>query len=777
LEWSPYWSSILSHQLNNPTIKLMANDKKIAVDWPARITHAAFFLALTLVAARCTILEGYREPFDVSPGTSPYPSGPGAGTKLALDLLCCLPAILILLRRAIEPAYRLRWNKVFIPIAELTTWMLLSIAWSDDKFAALMGGADFLAAMAILWATTQLVRSWRRLRVVAALAFGLLLVYIVGGFYYKFVELPDLVRTFEQNKTQILTERGLTPGSFAANQFEHKIVDQEVLGYFNTSENSLAAMIVLLATIAAGAGIQRLVNRDDPAWAVAVVAAVVAAGLLLIYTHCKAAIVTPILAALFFIAIWKYRKILAAESQRIYWLSVGGICLAIFAVLGHGLVHHSLPSSSLNFRWRYWVASCRMFRQHPLIGVGWENFPAHYLADRLPAASEEIRDPHNFLVRFLVELGIVGGILAVAWMLRLWWGLTRPITPPPPMPAAKKTAQPRIGLFLALSAAIILVNTLASLDFSQSPSFLIVELMKRMLFFCALAMGMLAIGLRSLSQPELDDRPAPWILYGILISLGVFLIHNLIEFSLFEPGPLCLFSLLAGAALGARQTNAPVNLAATKKNRAAIFWAATGAAAALWLAGFFGIWLPVARAESSAQIGDDALRAGKYSDASLHYESAFDRVPINADYAFRAARALHIGAAATASPDKSQPLPRELQLQILSLYSRAIQHDPSNVTMHLARASFAMLIHDDSQALADYQKAVELNPNDVSIHRDYAGALQSLGKNTGAAEQLQAALDADDQLDAAEPKRLPPDQRKTIEQQITQLKQSPDIGP
>jgi O-antigen ligase len=754
----------------------MANERKKIVDWPARITHAAFFLALAVVAARCTILEGYREPFDVSPGTSPYPSGPGAGTKIALDLLCILPAILIILRRAIDPTYRLRWNKVFIPIAELTTWMLLSIIWSNDQFAALMAGADFLAAMAILWAMTQLVRSWRRLRVVAALAFGLLLVYLVGGFYYKFVELPDLVRTFQENKTQILTERGMTPGSFAATQFEHKIVDQELLGLFNTSENSLAAVVVLLATISAGAGIQRLVNKDDPAWALAIAAALAAAAVLLVYTHCKAAIVTPILSAIFFVVIWRYRKRLASESKRIYWLGVGAVSLAIFAVIGHGLVHHSLPSSSLNFRWRYWVASWRMFQRHPILGVGWENFPAHYLADRLPAASEEIRDPHNFLVRFLVELGIVGGILAIAWMLRLWWGLTRPITPPPPMPAGKKSSQPRIGLLLGLAAAVIALNILASLDFSQSASFLIVELMKRTLFFCALAAGMLTIGLRSLTQPDLDDRPAPWILYGILISLGVFLIHNLIEFSLFEPGPLCLFGLLAGAALGARQPNVAMIVSTERDGSPAKFWAATAGVAILWLAGFFGIWLPVARAESTAAVGDDALRAAKYSDASLHYEAAFDLAPYNADYAFRAARALHIGAAATQSSNNSQPMPRELQLQILALYSTAIQHNPTNITFRLARASFAMLIHDGSQAIADYQKAITLNPNDVSIRRQYARALQSLGKNQEAAEQLQNALDADNQLDPAEPKRLTPDQRNTIEAQIEQLKQLPDTG-
>ena len=36
----------------------------------------------------------------------------------------------------------------------------------------------------------------------------------------------------------------------------------------------------------------------------------------------------------------------------------------------HGVYHGSLPQDSLNFRWRYWVASARLVRQHPLAGVG-----------------------------------------------------------------------------------------------------------------------------------------------------------------------------------------------------------------------------------------------------------------------------------------------------------------------------------------------------------------------------------------------------------------------
>ena len=106
--------------------------------------------------------------------------------------------------------------------------------------------------------------------------------------------------------------------------------------------------------------------------------------------------------------------------------------------------------------------------------------------------------------------------------------------------------------------AAIVINIFASIDFNQNGSWIFVELINRMLYLCALLLGSLVVALRSLEKPQVDERAAPWILYGILVGVGVFLIHNLIEFSMFEPGPLCLFGVLMGSALGIRLANRPV---------------------------------------------------------------------------------------------------------------------------------------------------------------------------------------------------------------------------
>jgi hypothetical protein len=201
---------------------------KIAGDRWAIFTHISFGLMLALVVARCTMSESVREPFQVMPGAHTGLHGAGPAGSMALDLFCCVPAILILLRRVLDKSYVLRWTWSQVLLLPLAIWMAMSVRRSDDEFGALIGVANFVAALAILWAAAQLVRSWLRLRLVAAVAFGLLMILLAQGVYYRAIELPDLQQTFEKNREQYLRDFGYTPGSFAARQFQR--IDEFVRG-------------------------------------------------------------------------------------------------------------------------------------------------------------------------------------------------------------------------------------------------------------------------------------------------------------------------------------------------------------------------------------------------------------------------------------------------------------------------------------------------------------------------------------------------------------------
>jgi O-antigen ligase/tetratricopeptide (TPR) repeat protein len=709
------------------------------------LTRIAFILSAGLILARATMLETLRNPLEINPGSEPVPHGPGPGEGLLLDLLCCLPAMLVLARRAFDPSYVLRFAWSFVPMALLAAWVVASTLWAGDKFAALVSGLHWLAACVFLWSAAQLVADWMRLRLVAAVCVGLLLVQAGQGLYYRYVEHPELVAAWQKERDEILRQRGWEPGSFAARQFENRIVSGEIMG-FTSSPNSYAALLVLLTFVAAGMAIQRLADGDEPAWVAVPAVAAGLGALVIVFVGSRTALATPLAGGAILAGVWLLRGWLPRHARLAYALGLGAVALATVAVVGHGLYHGTLFHDSLTFRWRYWVAAARMVAAHPFTGVGWENFGPHYLAARLPIAAEEIKDPHNFVMRFATELGGVGLVLLLAWLLRLAWELTRPVTPAIPQPVQDvgwdpPSAPPALGTVAAIGITGILLNVLCSIDWSQPAAYNALELMRRLGFLCLFLVGAAPAALRSAERQEPDDRPAPWVLYAILAGLALFLLHNLVDFSLFEPGPLLLFTFLCGSALGVRMPEPVVR----RDHRFAVV-IALAAAAVVWLIVSGGLAAPVVTAEHYADDGDEALRNHRFGQAASQYERALAAVPYNADYAFRAARAT-----------LSDSRPGQDAAPAVRMLDRAIALDPNRPQYWLHRAFGRLrLPNPDAAAVrSDYEQALRLDPNNVDVRLEYGDILRRFGDRPGAAAQYRESLRYNDLLHPDEPKRLP----------------------
>src|SRR5215213_6355590 len=80
----------------------------------AWLTWLAFALLAAVVVGRMTMLETLRNPAPALPGTPAPPAGPGATSGLVLDLLACVPALLALVRRRLDPTFALRvaWSTI-----------------------------------------------------------------------------------------------------------------------------------------------------------------------------------------------------------------------------------------------------------------------------------------------------------------------------------------------------------------------------------------------------------------------------------------------------------------------------------------------------------------------------------------------------------------------------------------------------------------------------------------------------------------------------------------
>lgn len=316
---------------------------------------------------------------------------------------------------------------------------------------------------------------------------------------------------------------------------------------------------------------------------------------------------------------------------------------------------------------------------------------------------------------------------------------------------------------IATVAVALIINLICSIDWGiDNDNFLFLEAVKRVLFFVALGAGLLIGGLRSMARPESDDRAAPWALAGIAVALFVFLLHNLIDFSAFEVGPMYTAALLLGAALGARTAEpstrpaGPLSIAAFAMTSLALV-----AAAIFFVA-------PVIEAESHAHAADQFIRAsmnphgGPIDPAAIqsavdHLDEAARLVPYNADYFSRAAHAM-------AYSDRLTP-------QILPLLDAAIATDPADPQNYLTRGKYeaTQANPDWDKALADDAHALRLDPYNLEVRLAYAETLQALLRNAEAKAQYELLLHNNSLYDPTEPKRLSKTKVAEIEKTMESL--------
>lgn len=727
-----------------------------------KLSTAAFALAAGIVLARCMTNEIIREPFDITPGTDALPRSAGAITCVVLNLLSFVPPLLVLLRVWLDGEARLirSWSHVFF--GALALWAMASTVWSSDRFLTAVTSGGLMAAAMLGWTMTQTVRSGSRLRIMAGLAVGLLLVLTAHSIAYRLIDAPAMREMWATNADTLLKQQGMEPGSFSASLLQKKVLAGEVMGFYR-SPNTLAAVAVLCVLIMGGSILQRRKLRDNAGWFFCSLLMLIPVIWLVYATACRAAFITPVLGAAIIVAAGMAAGLTARHRKLSFWSGGLVVCLAIAAVVGHGLAHGNLIERSLTFRWHYWTAALRIFRDHSLLGTGYDNFGIFYSAAKLPFAPEDVKDPHNLLVRFFVELGIVGGLLAVAWLLRSWWELTCPATTNPDttnIGQVAPDADPRTPVhvlspilwpaFLATLIAII-----ANIDFSQPAILSALDLMRRGLYGCLLLWGGVMVGLKSLRRPQLDDRPAPWLMRGILAGLAMFLVHNSIDFSFFEPGVMMLFMALSGAAIGLRAADSPCAPVAGP----AMKWAIVPLVlAALAYGG--AIALPVIVAESSAIAGDELLRQGDFLAAAAEYRAAADVTVhlANSDYPAREARALYFGHASTSS-----------QLEALD---RAIRMAPHRSQGWASRAEFRATLSapDVTGCIDDFEHATTLDPNNVDLRMTYATCMARLNQPDRAIRQYQEALQRNDALPADEIRRLSPARLHEIEAKLAALR-------
>lgn len=361
----------------------------------------------------------------------------GAGDTLWLVQLSFAGVILWAWSCLRSGAFAVRWT-----LFDWALWLLVA-AHVLSTVVVFVNGGDRRTALNLAWEwiglgvtfflLRQTIRTALDARRLASIVIALAVVLSGLGIwqhyvYYKLAsdefkqmleQLDTLQKNPQANARQLgelqfkLESQGIPTDEMGRKQYVNRLqFSNEALGPFALANTFAGFLLVSLGL--AGELFRTLHGPRSKAMLAAWAVALVLMLYCLILTKSRTAWTGLLVAG----AVWG-TIILVRNRQRItrrVWLSmglgsVGVLILFAIAALGKGFDAEVISEApkSLSYRFQYWNGALQTVAASPIFGTGPGNFRHPYLRHKVAESSEEIADPHNWLL----DLWTSGGILAV----------------------------------------------------------------------------------------------------------------------------------------------------------------------------------------------------------------------------------------------------------------------------------------------------------------------------------------------------------------------------
>jgi tetratricopeptide (TPR) repeat protein len=618
-----------------------------------RLSRAALALVLTVMLVRPFLAETPIRQSALTMTSPVSPAGPtraGADTRNDLSRVLLAWAVLLAgLLWAVDAARRrdmtVRHPWLLWPMAGFAVLGLLSALGASDRRAALTAWFEQASLLGAMLLAAQLLRGRRGLVLAAVLLTGLAGALAAKGAYQVLAEHPQRVADFEAHRAQRLEAFGWQEGSPQARLFEARLRDWSATGFL-TLANVFGSLMLIVTLGAAGlagwklhlawqdrrrGGPRKATDLHAPSWSAGLtVIFAAAAGAALLASRSRGAIVAAAAALAAAVAVFLLRRALARRWKPV--LAVTGIVAVLLGagVVAFGLARGYLPTKTMTFRWHYWVGAGRIIAERPLLGTGGANFGSAYLAHRLPRAEEAVKMPHNLAAHALAEYGLAGGSCYLAALAAALVLMCRPgAQPDESEPPATRQRRRGVALLMAVGCVAVAGARALLADIPAVPAVWLLEAaMPAAVLGAALALAWWACPVADGEGPA-----AAWLRIAVGAGLAGFVLHNLVEDSLWFPGAAVVFYVTAGAALGAAPSAAALRLAAARWLVAALTLAA--ALGAAWY-----LVRPVWRATAWTERMVTDLQRGRSAAAAEAAVRAALADPLNPTLAADAAKLL-----------------------------------------------------------------------------------------------------------------------------------------
>ena len=311
--------------------------------------------------------------------------------------------------------------------------MLLLIVWNTVAALWAVHRGTPRPAVNMLWEwvgmglcfflARQFIVTSRERRAVAAVMVALAVAVSGYGLYQRCYEMPQTRAMYEANPDRALRDAGLwfPPGSPERKLFEDRLANTEPMATFALT-NSLAAFLAPWLVMLAGVIGSSVRNRKRLS---AMVVCLIPIAVCLLLTKSRSGYAA---ACVGFCWCGCSSRVKAKGDSPIFadtkigtvpWklpAALAGVAVlllsAALAVEGPAVLGRA--SKSFGYRLQYWQSSLRMIADHPWVGCGPGNFQAAYTQYKLPEASEEIADPHNFLLEIWATAGTPAALAFLA---------------------------------------------------------------------------------------------------------------------------------------------------------------------------------------------------------------------------------------------------------------------------------------------------------------------------------------------------------------------------
>lgn len=550
---------------------------------------------------------------------------------------------------------------------------LCTVFVASDKRAALSEAAAISVPILLAASFVEVFRDFAKLRLLiwVLAALGAMTVYQEYSQYAEDNEM--LIRSYEENPEQTLEHMGIEPGTLEHWQFEHRLRSKDIRGFLRTS-NSTGSFLLLgfFGTLGLAAQSWRARARRGTATmgALQAIFSVILLGGV-VMSRSRGAIVAGALGLAGFGVcmcfggwLWPRRRSVAIAALAVVVLGAG-------LVIGYGVTHGRLPGpNALLVRWQYWQSTAAMIADHPLLGVGAGNFSNFYPHYKIPAAPETVQDPHNFVLAILAQYGLIGfAAFAALFILPLIKLLGRD-EPPAEIPTAGAVTGPGLwilGLTLLMLLWVRLIVSEGRLpgdDPTSRIAYYIVAYLAPAAIF-AMALGLLLFVHHCEPGSPLPGGPAA---LGLGWGLAAVLIHNLIDFAIFETVVWLTFWLVMAGLIALTSEPAPARPLSSAKRTLGL--AAVAAIGAAWM---IFIFLPPWRAGRLIQ---RSMQAGARPEVLLREAAATDPLASGPLY--------YRGQAAVDRFRRLPDAPTALLKEALENYKQALLRNPA--VFYISRA-------------------------------------------------------------------------------------------